>query len=149
MLFRSQILIDSGKTFSIETNGSHRTRAWWDKISEMEWLKNKTSWIFSIDGLKDTNHIYRKNSDWDSIMYGIEKLSKAKNKPFMTWKYIIFPYNKHQTRDAKNLSLDLGFDEFKPVESLRNYDSLSYDDRMLYDLEFYHANTSEMFKQNI
>lgn len=144
-----ELLIESNKPFMIETNGSHRTNTWWDKIASLNWHSAKTTWTFSIDGLKDTNHLYRKNSDWDSIMYGINKLVTGTSKPIMVWKYIVFPYNQHQVTEAKQLSQSLGFDQFKPVTSLRIYDGLSYDDRMLYDLEFYNENKSAMLEQNI
>lgn len=135
--------LQQGKPFIIETNGAHRTEEWWDKMCKLPWRPD-TSWSFSIDGLEDTNHLYRKNSDWTSIVRGINKLRAAKFRPGLAWKFIIFPYNKHQIAAAKALSKEWGFDEFKAVKSLRYTECLSEEDRMLYDLEYHDAHSTKM-----
>jgi MoaA/NifB/PqqE/SkfB family radical SAM enzyme len=110
-----------GKKFMVETNGAHRDEKFWNKLAEMDWDIQKHRWHFSIDGLQDTNHIYRKNSKWDSIMYAVQALHNAPSRPYLSWKYIVFPYNEHQISTAEALAKELGFDDFRPVKSLRNY----------------------------
>ena len=116
------MLPQRNKKWFLETNGSHKSPEFWDEVAQLEW-RGRCGFIFSIDGLDDTNHIYRKRSDWDSIMYGVEKmLDKPRHqRPRMKWKYLVFPYNEHQVADAKALSDKLGFDEFVAVKSLRKY----------------------------
>ena len=72
--------------------------------------------LFFTDGLQDTNHIYRKNSDWESIMYGLNTiLSKPRQQRMrMKWKYLVFPIMNTQVEDARKYALDLGFEEFEP-----------------------------------
>ena len=64
----------------IHTNGSAKTKAWWSKLNQ---ILNKDDCItFAIDGLEDTNHLYRKNAKWNSIMNAIESLKERKFKMF-------------------------------------------------------------------
>lgn len=44
---------------SITTNGSARSKKWWSDFVSV--LTDRDTIKFSIDGLEDTNHIYRKN----------------------------------------------------------------------------------------
>ena len=115
-------MLASDKKWFIETNGAHKPKRFWDELIDLEW-RGGCGFIFSIDGLQDTNHIYRKNSDWDSIMYGVNTiLSKPANmRPRMKWKYLVFPYNEHQVTQAREFAMDLGFEEFEPVKSIRKY----------------------------
>lgn len=118
-------MLKTNKRFMIETNGSYIKPATWQSIAQLDWMpysRRRAKFVFSIDGLEDTNHIYRKNSDWPSIMAGIKTLAGMKYKPDMEWKYLVFPYNEHQVEQARALSVDLGFDTFSAVKSLREYD---------------------------
>lgn len=92
----------------------------WDTINEELDLHTFT-WTFSVDGLEDTNHIYRKRSNWSHIEYAMSKiLSMPKERrPVTVWKWIEFPYNKHQTLEARALAKSIGFDEFASVTSTR------------------------------
>ena len=74
----------------------HLTSSFWSCI-----LDENDKIIFSIDGLEDTNHLYRKNAKWKSIMGGIEMLQKRKCK--IIWKFIVFKHNQHQIYQAKQL----------------------------------------------
>ena len=128
----------TNKNIGFETNGSYRRPEFWQELSEIEW-KQKHEFIFSIDGLEDTNHIYRKNSDWESIMYGVNTLAGAKSKPKLSWQMLVFPYNQHQVETAKALSKKLGFDNFSASKSLRKYKSKWFendDERRLIDWNF-------------
>ena len=100
---------------SITTNGSAKTKKWWENLKTI--LKKEDKITFSIDGLEDTNHVYRKNAKWNSIMTAIKTL---KNRDFkMVWKFIVFKHNQHQIYEAKKLSDELGFNQFKLEQSNR------------------------------
>ena len=106
---------DNNCSLHIHTNGSAKTKAWWNKLKAM--LTKDDRITFAIDGLEDTNHLYRKNAKWNSIMTAIDTL---KDRPFkMTWQFIPFKHNQHQILEAGNLSKALGFDEFKLLQSDR------------------------------
>ena len=100
---------------SINTNGSAKTETWWQKLKNI--LTKGDCITFALDGLEDTNHLYRKNAKWDSIMTAVKTLKDNDFK--MIWQFIPFKHNQHQIYDASNLSKELGFDEFKLLPSDR------------------------------
>ena len=106
---------DNNCRLSISTNGSAKTETWWQKLKSI--LNNDDCIIFALDGLEDTNHLYRKNAKWDSIMTAVKILKDNDFK--MIWQFIPFKHNQHQIYDASNLSKELGFDEFKLLPSDR------------------------------
>jgi MoaA/NifB/PqqE/SkfB family radical SAM enzyme len=80
------------KKFTIVTNGSFRDKKFWESLAEGltsdDWI------IFSIDGLEHNNHLYRRNSDWKSIMLGVDIISQSVAN--LGWKTIIFDYNYNE-----------------------------------------------------
>lgn len=108
-------LKDNNCKIQIITNGSSKPRRWWQTLRDM--LDENDTLTLSIDGLEDTNHIYRKNAKWKSIMTAVDVFSQRKCK--MIWKFIVFKHNQHQIKDAKILSNKLTFDSFKLEHSDR------------------------------
>ena len=108
-------LKDNNCKISITTNGSAKTKSWWKKLNSI--LEDTDEIEFSIDGLEDTNHLYRKNSKWKSVMGAIEVFKTRKCK--LSWKYIVFKHNQHQIKEAKQLSVELKFDHFRLEHSDR------------------------------
>lgn len=64
----------------------------------------------SIDGLEDTNHLYRRFVKWDKVMRNVKALQESD--ALMIWKYIQFDWNKHQIDEARKLATLLGFHDF-------------------------------------
>jgi wyosine [tRNA(Phe)-imidazoG37] synthetase (radical SAM superfamily) len=62
-------------SFHLVTNGSRRDEKFWTQLSSM--LTSTDSITFSIDGLEETNHLYRINSDWHSIITGVGIMAKG------------------------------------------------------------------------
>lgn len=92
----------------VSTNGAMKNTEFWKELAS---ILGKGSWIrFAIDGLQDTNHIYRVNAKWDKIMEN----SKAfiDNGGEAEWQYIAFKHNEHQIEEARELSKTMGFDRF-------------------------------------
>ena len=85
------------------TNGSMRSTRFWADLADYQNL----TVTFSIDGLADTNHIYRINSNWGSIIDNatayIDRGGRA------VWKYIVFRHNEHQVEEVKELGKTMGF----------------------------------------
>ena len=48
------------------TNGGARSKQWWTDLGKL--TKGKMRVTFGIDGLEDTNHLYRRNVRWDRLM---------------------------------------------------------------------------------
>lgn len=88
------------------TNGSGKTTEWWDEFGKL--LRHSDTVCFAVDGLEDTNHIYRVNSKWDTIIDGIRSLRKSNSLLKIYWVFCVFEHNYHQVLDAYNLSKELG-----------------------------------------
>lgn len=108
-------LKQTGCKLSITTNGSKKSTEWWKTLSSI--LTPDDEITFSIDGLQDTNKIYRINSNWDSIINGFKIIKEHNIKT--EWKFIIFRYNQHQIEEARKMSKDLGFNKFRLDKSDR------------------------------
>jgi MoaA/NifB/PqqE/SkfB family radical SAM enzyme len=67
--------------------------------------------IFSIDGLEDTNMIYRRNTNWGKIIENVKAFIGKGG--IAIWEYLAFKHNEHQITQAKLLSVELGFQEFR------------------------------------
>ncbi len=92
----------------IATNGSLRSAEWWADLAKRG--QNKLKIIFSIDGLEETNKIYRIGSNFEKIMSNAKAFIEAGGKA--RWDFIEFKHNYHQIEDARKLAVDLGFTEF-------------------------------------
>jgi MoaA/NifB/PqqE/SkfB family radical SAM enzyme len=99
----------------IVTNGTIRNQSWYKNIA----LNSHVNIIFSIDGLADTNHIYRINSKFDKILKNVKAYIESGGSA--TWKFIVFKHNQHQIEEAKKLSIELGFDNFITFFTNRNW----------------------------
>ena len=104
-----------GSKISISTNGSYRSKEWWNELGTI--LDSDDQIIFGIDGLPDNFTNYRINADWASIEAGIKVLRKHPVK--LVWQFIPFSYNETQINQTRELSQDLGFDEFFVLHSNR------------------------------
>lgn len=98
----------------IHTNGGLKHPEYYKKIAQ---LTNSRDWFkFNVDGLSDTNEIYRRNVSWDKIIENMKAFNENKNCT-SEWQFIIFPWNEHQVEEARELSIKLGFDKFQPREA--------------------------------
>jgi len=94
----------------IHTNGGIRSPEWWAELAQV--LNGYGKIDFGIDGLADTNHIYRKNVNWNKLIPNVQSFINAGGKA--QWNYIVFKHNEHQVDEARQLSIDMGFESFLP-----------------------------------
>ena len=94
----------------IFTNGSLRAVNWWRDLGK-KFKQTDSMLVFSIDGLKDTNSIYRINSDFDKIMDNVQAYITEGGKA--RWDFLVFEHNYHQVETAKKLAKKLGFTKFQ------------------------------------
>ena len=104
----------------MNTNGGMRKPDWWTKLGKLFAVRSETTryWelTFSIDGLQDTNHLYRRNVDWNNLMSNVAAFIEAGGRA--SWDYLIFRHNEHQLIQAMALSKKLGFRSFVPKKAL-------------------------------
>jgi MoaA/NifB/PqqE/SkfB family radical SAM enzyme len=113
----------------IHTNGGMRNTEWWTKLGKIFSNRNQLNWdcwrvIFSIDGLKDTNHLYRRNVEWDKLTANAQAFIDAGGNA--AWEYLIFKHNEHQIEEAEELSKKMGFKMFIPKKAL----GVAYGDKL-------------------
>lgn len=94
------------------TNGSGRNAQWWKQFAK--YLRDIDMVEFAVDGLEDTNHIYRVNAKWDSIINGMRTLKEHFSGKIF-WRYLVFEHNYHQVAEAKQSATDLGLDGFHAI----------------------------------
>lgn len=95
----------------INTNGGTRNEEFWKKLGNLL-VKNKKSYLtFSIDGLEDTNHLYRRNVNWKKLIANVKSYNSTGATSI--WDFLIFKHNEHQINEAKDLSKELNFSDIK------------------------------------
>jgi len=100
----------------IHTNASARTPEWWAKLGKI--LSQKGDYAkFGLDGLSDTNHIYRRGTNWSKIMENVAAFIAAGG--IAQWEFIVFKHNEHQVEQAKALSEQMGFAQFRTKKTGR------------------------------
>ncbi len=92
------------------TNGSGRNEEWWSELGRVL-NSGRDRVAFSIDGLEDTNHLYRRNTDWDKIMASASSFIAAGGRA--RWEYLVFKHNEHQVEMAIKLAKQMGFHSFR------------------------------------
>jgi len=99
---------------SITTNGSIGTKETWQSLAKLG-IEGR----FSIDGLEDTNHLYRQDVQWNKIMERANWFIAAGG--HATWKWIPFAHNKHQEKQTRDLAYRMGFEKFYVEDQGRSY----------------------------
>jgi MoaA/NifB/PqqE/SkfB family radical SAM enzyme len=100
----------------MNTNGSIRTPSWWQELAGI--FDNPYSYVvFSIDGLEDTNQIYRRNTVWSKIIENAQAFIQAGGSAH--WDMLVYEHNEHQVDTAKQLAKNLGFSWFRAKVSKR------------------------------
>ena len=119
--------IDNKKAkVSIYTNGGMRTPNFWEmlghisKINSNKYRQGLTV-KFAVDGLEDTNHLYRRNVNWQKVIANMTAYSQAGG--FGIWNFITFKHNEHQIDEALNKAKELNFNFFTK-SAWRNSDPL-------------------------
>lgn len=101
----------------IVTNGSYKKQDWWTDLAKI--LTEVDHVHFSLDGYnQESNEQYRINSDWDSIMLGVNTL-RNNSRCHMTWDAIGFKFNENHIDRMMNMAKNLGFDQFQLTRSTK------------------------------
>ena len=135
------------------TNGSLRTPDWWARLGAVmtEEQNGGNYCTFSIDGLEDTNHLYRRQTNFKKIIANAKAFINAGG--IAHWDFIVFEHNEHQVEEAKNIAIEMGFKNFNIKRTTRwqRYDNGQGSYRVfekgkhLYDLK---QPTESAFKHN-
>lgn len=96
----------------LHTNGGARNPEFWQALAMTDVYV-----IFAIDGLEDTNHLYRRNVKWSKLMTNVKAFIEAGGRA--SWEMLVFKHNESQIEQCRELSQALGFDSFNFKQSSR------------------------------
>lgn len=109
----------------IHTNGSARNKEWWYALGKTLQKFKAHDLIFSIDGLEDTNHIYRRGVNWHKVIENATSFIESSANAI--WRTIVFDYNSHQIEEISNTAKKLGFAGFQVNRScVKEIDMVKY-----------------------
>ena len=109
-------LIRPSTVVGFNTNGSIRNPAWWQECASI--LTGTFDYVvFSIDGLEDTNNLYRVGVKWDKVMENAQAFISHGGSAH--WDMLVFDHNKHQIEDCKKIADTMGFTWFRSKETDR------------------------------
>ena len=93
---------------SMNTNGGAKNEAWWRELAQV--FGRMGAVIFTVDGLRDTNHIYRQGVVWDNVSRNMKAFTAAGGRA--RWDFLIFEHNQHQVEAAKVIANAHGCEKF-------------------------------------
>jgi len=106
---------------SMNTNAGAKSTDWWRELARI--INGAGAVIFSVDGLRDTNHLYRQNVVWDNVERNMRAFIEAGGRA--RWDFIIFGHNEHQVEEAEQLAHDWGVERFQKKKSARFFTATS------------------------
>ncbi len=113
--FRS---INNNITLGMNTNGAIQSTFWWHGLAQLM-TQPQDYVVFSIDGLADTNGVYRKNVNWDKLMANVESFVSAGGSAH--WDMLVYRHNQHQVDKCEQMARDMGFSWFRAKVSKRPF----------------------------
>jgi MoaA/NifB/PqqE/SkfB family radical SAM enzyme len=134
----------------IVTNGSYKKPKWWNNLGLL--LDHNDMVTFSVDGWDDqSNNLYRVNSDFDSIVQGIQAL-KQSSTCTIKWSTIYFAFNQDHIDHIRSLAKHLGCHQFQTVKSSKfkgrylsnNIDSLLPRESLVAKTSVYESNVETL-----
>lgn len=115
-IYREFKKINSRITLGMNTNGAIHTALWWQELANI-FNQSRDYVVFSIDGLEDTNHIYRKNVSWTKLKENAQAFIDSGG--HAQWDMLVYEHNEHQVDACERLAKDMGFKWFRAKVSKR------------------------------
>lgn len=132
----------------IVTNGSHKKPIWWTELGSV--LDSNDSVHFSVDGWDDaSNNQYRVNSDFTSIVHGINAVRGA-SRCQLIWAAIAFRFNENHIDLMRDFAKSIGMDRFQLTKSTKFgsiYPSYGVDDPLEPSVKF--VSSSHRFERDV
>lgn len=102
----------------MNTNGALQTTFWWHAIGQL-FNQSHDYVVFSIDGLEDTNSVYREGVKWSRLMANAEAFILAGGSAH--WDMLVYQHNQHQVDECEQLARNMGFKWFRVKVSKRPF----------------------------
>jgi MoaA/NifB/PqqE/SkfB family radical SAM enzyme len=102
----------------MNTNGGIQSTFFWHALGSL-FNQSQDYCVFSIDGLEDTNPMYRKNVNWAKLMSNAQAYIAAGGSAH--WDMLVYKHNQHQVDECEQLARDMGFKWFRAKVSKRGF----------------------------
>jgi hypothetical protein len=115
-LYRYFRSINPTITLGMNSNGALQNISWWQQLAGI-FSQSQDYVVFSIDGLEDTNHLYRRNCNWSKLIENARAFISAGGSAH--WDMLIYQHNEHQVTACQQLAKEMGFTWFRAKVSKR------------------------------
>jgi len=109
---------NSNINLRMHTNAGARPAKWWTELAKTIGKQGRV--IFSVDGLEDTNHLYRQKVKWNIVERNMRAYLDSKYS-IADWHFLAFKHNEHQFEEAALLAHEWGIREFLIKKTSRFY----------------------------
>lgn len=92
----------------MNTNAGAKTVEWWTELAQV--IGRKGAVIFSVDGLENTNHLYRQGVKWEYVERNMKAFINAGGRA--RWDYLIFEHSEVDVERAEQLANEWGVERF-------------------------------------
>jgi hypothetical protein len=100
----------------MNTNGALQNQIWWKTLGNLfHGIQDYV--VFSIDGLEDTNHLYRRGVVWHKLRQNLQAYIDTGASAH--WDMLVYRHNEHQVDACEQLARELGFTWFRAKISKR------------------------------
>lgn len=117
-IYREFRKLNSDIVLGMNTNGALQNTLWWNELGRI-FNQPRDYVVFSIDGLEDTNGIYRRGVDWRKLMSNAAAFIAAGGSAH--WDMLVYRHNQHQVDQCEQLARDMGFKWFRAKVSKRGF----------------------------
>lgn len=115
-IYRQFRTLNKNIVLGMNTNGALQNTTWWHQLGNM-FDQPQDYVVFSIDGLEDTNSVYRQNVNWSKLMQNAAAYIAAGGSAH--WDMLVYRHNQHQVDACEQLARDMGFKWFRAKVSKR------------------------------
>ncbi len=117
-IYREFRKLNKNIVLGMNTNGALQNTLWWFELGRT-FNQPQDYVVFSIDGLEDTNSVYRKNVSWAKLMQNARAFIEAGGSAH--WDMLVYRHNQHQVDECEQLAKSMGFKWFRAKVSKRGF----------------------------
>jgi len=115
-IYRAFRAVNPDIVLGMNSNGGLQNTSWWNELAGIM-TGERDYVVFSIDGLEDTNSIYRVNVDWNKVIANAQAFIAAGGSAH--WDMLVYRHNQHQVDEAQTRAQEMGFSWFRAKVSKR------------------------------
>ena len=105
---------------SMNTNAGAQKEEWWQELAKI--FGRMGAVIFSVDGLENTNHLYRQGVVWEHVERSMKAFIGAGGRA--RWDYLIFEHSECDVERAEQLAKEWGCEKFIKKKTGRFFSSM-------------------------